>query len=41
MSEEVVRFYVAEIAMAIDYLHSKKIVHRYALSYHRQQETGN
>jgi serine/threonine kinase 32 len=29
MSEEVVRFYVAEIAMAIDYLHSKKIVHRY------------
>ncbi|WRT67153.1 uncharacterized protein IL334_004119 [Kwoniella shivajii] len=28
MSEEVVRFYVAEIALAIDYLHSKKIVHR-------------
>lgn len=30
MNEEVVRFYVAEIAMAIDYLHSKKIVHRLA-----------
>jgi serine/threonine kinase 32 len=29
MSEDVVRFYIAEIAMAIDYLHSKKIVHRY------------
>ncbi|WVF72164.1 hypothetical protein IAT40_006976 [Kwoniella sp. CBS 6097] len=28
MSEEVVRFYVAEIAMAINYLHSKRIVHR-------------
>ncbi|WVQ71701.1 hypothetical protein IAR50_001242 [Cryptococcus sp. DSM 104548] len=28
MSEEVVRFYVAEVAMAIDYLHSKRIVHR-------------
>ncbi|WWD01371.1 hypothetical protein V866_008314 [Kwoniella sp. B9012] len=28
MSEEVVRFYVAEIAMATDYLHSKRIVHR-------------
>ncbi|WWC90016.1 uncharacterized protein L201_004946 [Kwoniella dendrophila CBS 6074] len=28
MSEEVVRFYVAEIAMAVDYLHSKRIVHR-------------
>lgn len=28
MSEEVVRFYVAEIALAIDYLHSKRIVHR-------------
>lgn len=28
MAEEVVRFYVAEIAMAIDYLHSKRIVHR-------------
>jgi serine/threonine kinase 32 len=30
MSEEIVRFYVAEIAMAIDYLHRKRIVHRYA-----------
>ena len=29
MSEDVVRFYVAEIALAIDYLHSRKIVHRY------------
>jgi len=29
MSEDVVRFYIAEISMAIDYLHSKKIVHRY------------
>lgn len=28
MSEEIVRFYVAEIAMAVDYLHSKRIVHR-------------
>ncbi|OWZ58218.1 serine/threonine kinase 32 [Cryptococcus neoformans c45] len=28
MSEEIVRFYVAEIALAIDYLHSKRIVHR-------------
>lgn len=28
MNEEIVRFYVAEIAMAIDYLHSKRIVHR-------------
>lgn len=28
MAEEYVRFYIAEIAMAIDYLHSKKIVHR-------------
>ena len=28
MSEEVVRLYVAEIAMAVDYLHSKRIVHR-------------
>lgn len=29
MNEEVVRFYVAEIAMAVDYLHRKRIVHRY------------
>jgi serine/threonine kinase 32 len=28
ISEEVVRFYVAEIALAVDYLHSKRIVHR-------------
>lgn len=28
MPEETVRFYVAEIAMAADYLHSKRIVHR-------------
>lgn len=28
MPEEYVRFYVAEIAMAVDYLHSKRIVHR-------------
>lgn len=28
LSEEVVRFYISEIALAIDYLHSKKIVHR-------------
>ncbi|BEI87199.1 hypothetical protein CcaverHIS002_0705450 [Cutaneotrichosporon cavernicola] len=28
ISEDVVRFYVAETAMAIDYLHSKRIVHR-------------
>ena len=34
MSEDVVRFYIAEIAMAIDYLHSKKIVHRYVPSCH-------
>lgn len=29
MSEETVRFYIAEIASAVDYLHSKRIVHRY------------
>ncbi len=28
MDEETVRFYVAELAMAIDYLHEKRIVHR-------------
>nr|ODN95157.1 AGC/YANK protein kinase [Cryptococcus depauperatus CBS 7855] len=28
MSEELVRFYAAEIALAINYLHSKRIVHR-------------
>lgn len=28
MSEQTVRFYIAEIALAVDYLHSKKIVHR-------------
>lgn len=28
MTEDIVRFYIAEIAMAIDYLHSRKIVHR-------------
>jgi serine/threonine kinase 32 len=28
MNEEFVRFYIAEIALAIDYLHSKRIVHR-------------
>jgi serine/threonine kinase 32 len=28
MTEETVRFYIAEIAMAVDYLHSKRIVHR-------------
>ena len=28
MNEETVRFYVAEIAMAVDYLHRKRIVHR-------------
>jgi serine/threonine kinase 32 len=28
MGEELVRFYVAEVAMAVDYLHSKRIVHR-------------
>ncbi|ORX39886.1 putative camp-dependent protein kinase [Kockovaella imperatae] len=28
ISEEVVRFYTAELALAIDYLHSKRIVHR-------------
>ena len=33
MPEEVVRFYVAEIAMVVDYLHRKKIVHRWAASY--------
>lgn len=27
--EEVVKFYVAELALALDYLHSKGIVHRY------------
>ena len=32
MTEEVVRFYVAEIATAVDYLHSKRIVHRYVQS---------
>jgi serine/threonine kinase 32 len=30
LSEEVVRFYVSEIALAVDYLHSKRIVHRSA-----------
>jgi serine/threonine kinase 32 len=35
MSEDVVRFYIAEIAMAIDYLHSKKIVHRYVTTWSR------
>lgn len=38
MSEDVVRFYIPEIAMAIDYLHSKKIVHRYV--YTRHAESG-
>ena len=28
MSEECVRFYVAEIALALEYLHSERIVHR-------------
>ena len=28
MNEETVRFYIAEVAMAVDYLHSKRIVHR-------------
>ncbi len=28
MNEETVRFYIAEIALAVNYLHSKKIVHR-------------
>ncbi|ORY23058.1 kinase-like domain-containing protein [Naematelia encephala] len=28
MNEETVRFYMAEIASAVDYLHSKRIVHR-------------
>ena len=28
MKEEMVRFYVAEIALALDYLHKKGIVHR-------------
>lgn len=28
MSEEIVRFYVCEMALALDYLHSKGIVHR-------------
>ncbi|CAD6583463.1 MAG: hypothetical protein TREMPRED_003571 [Tremellales sp. Tagirdzhanova-0007] len=28
MNEETVRFYIAEIALATDYLHSKRIVHR-------------
>lgn len=28
MSEEIVRFYVCEIALAVDFLHSKRIVHR-------------
>nr|WVH01947.1 cAMP-dependent protein kinase [Naematelia aurantialba] len=28
MSEETVRFYMAEVALAVDYLHSKRIVHR-------------
>ena len=30
MKEEMVRFYVAEIALALDYLHKKGIVHRCA-----------
>ena len=29
LPEEVVRFYVAELAMALDFLHRKGIVHRY------------
>lgn len=28
MNEETVRFYVAEIVTAVDYLHRKRIVHR-------------
>lgn len=28
MPEETVRFYVAELALAVDYLHSRRIVHR-------------
>ncbi|CAG8532028.1 7858_t:CDS:2, partial [Paraglomus brasilianum] len=28
MNEEVVKFYVAEVALGLDYLHSRKIIHR-------------
>jgi serine/threonine kinase 32 len=28
MNEETVRFYIAELSMAVDYLHQKRIVHR-------------
>jgi serine/threonine kinase 32 len=28
MNEETVRFYIAELSLAVDYLHQKRIVHR-------------
>jgi serine/threonine kinase 32 len=28
LAEDVVRFYIAEIALSLEYLHSKRIVHR-------------
>ena len=31
MSEDIVRFYVAELSTAIAFLHEKKIIHRFVL----------
>lgn len=33
MREDVVRFYVAEVALALDALHAKRIIHRYEPHY--------
>lgn len=35
MSEQTVKFWMCELSLAVDYLHSKKIVHRYVPSFVR------
>ena len=34
LSEETVRFYVAELASALSFLHEKRIMHRFVFSLH-------